>query len=430
MTVTPRTREDKTAATSPDPVATPASSRTFSFEFDIYLVLVVAVMVALGLMMVFSTTFDWSYQVFGSPTTIFLRQVRSLAIGIVVAVVVSRLDYDLTRRMAVPIIALTILSLALLLALPNTEAFGARRSFLNGSIQPGEPAKLAVVIYLAAWLAGRGHSIKKLGYGLLPFSALVGAVCGLIILQPDLSTAAIIFLSAWMLFFLAGADIIQLFISSALASVVGFLLMINFGYARERLAQHWEAVNDLTRASWHVQQAVIAFTAPGRDPLNPYKPNLFGVGLGQSSQKFGFLPAPHTDSIFAIIGEELGLFGTLVVVALYVAFVYRGFTIARNARDPYGALLAAGITLWVAIEALLNVAVMTAIIPFSGVPLPFISFGGSSLVTALAGVGLLVSISRTRTYQAPRRTRADYTVGRRDGRGRISRVGRRRGAAS
>jgi len=427
MTVSHPARTEKTAGTPPDRVELPAT-RPFTFEFDVYLVLAVAALLALGLMMVFSTTFDWSYQVFGSPTKIFLRQLRSLAVGVVALVVLARIDYHLTRRLAVPIIALTVVALVVLLALPNTEAFGARRSFFKGSIQPGEAAKLAVVIYLAAWLAARGRNIRKITYGLLPFSALVGAVCGLIVLEPDLSTAAIIFATAWTLFFLAGADIFQLLVSAGLASGVGFVLMLNFSYARERLALHWQAVNDLTTASWHVQQAVIAFTAPGRDPLNPDKPNWFGVGLGQSSQKFGFLPAPHTDSIFAVIGEELGLFGTLVVIALYVAFVYRGITIVRKAADPYGALLASGITLWIATEAILNVAVMTAVLPFSGVPLPFISYGGSSLVTALAGVGLLINVSRTRVYQAPRRTRADYTVGRRDRGGRISRVGRRRGA--
>lgn len=427
MTVSQPIRSDKTAATLSEPVEV-TQSQPFSFDFDVYLVLVVAGLLALGLMMVFSTTFDWSYQTTGSPTTIFLRQVRSLAVGVVLMVVLARLDYHLTQRFAIPIILLALVTLGVLLALPNTEAFGARRSFLNGSVQPGEAAKLAVVIYLAAWLAGRGQNIKKLTYGLLPFSALVGAVCGLIVLQPDLSTALIIFLTGWTLFFLAGADIFQLLISAGVAGAVGFLITLQFSYARERLALHWQAISDLTRASWHVQQAVIAFTAPGRDPLNPFKPNWFGVGLGQSSQKFGFLPAPHTDSIFAIIGEELGLFGTLIVIALYVLLVYRGLTIARKARDPYGALLASGITLWVSIEALLNVAVMTAVLPFSGVPLPFISYGGSSLVTVLAAMGLLINISRTRAYQAPRRTRADYIVGRGNRRGSISRVGRSRGA--
>ena len=426
MTVGHPARSEKTAATPPDVVAA-RGVRPFTFDFDVYLVLVVAALLAVGLMMVFSTTFDWSYQVYGSPTSVFLRQVRSLALALVGLVALARINYHLTRRLAVPIILLMVVALGILLALPNAEAFGARRSYFNGSVQPGEAAKLAVVIYLAAWLSGRGRDIKKITYGLLPFSALVGAMCGLIVLQPDLSTAAIIFLSAWTMFFLAGADIIQLLVSAVLAGGIGFLLTLQFDYARERLALHWQAVSDLTTASWHVQQAVIAFIAPGRDPLNPFEPNWFGVGLGQSKQKFGFLPAPHTDSIFAIVGEELGLFGTLVVIALYVLLVFRGFAIARKANDAYGALLASGITLWIAIEALLNVAVMTAVLPFSGVPLPFISYGGSSMVTLLAGVGLLLNISRRRAYRAPRRTRADYAVGWRDRRGRISRVGRSRG---
>lgn len=427
MTVSNPPRSDKTAAT-PSEVLEVQGARPFAFDFDVYLVLAVAALLAVGLMMVFSTTFDFSYLLYGKSTTIFLRQVRSLAIGLAALLLLSRLDYHLTRRLSVPIVAVTLISLGALLALPGDELdqFGARRSFVNGSLQPGEPAKLAVIIYLAAWLSSRGRNIKKITYGLLPFSVLVGAITGLIVLQPDLSTALIIFATAWVMFYLAGADIFQLAVSAAAAGASGYLLTLQFAYARERLALHWQAVNDLTTASWHVQQAIIAFTAPGRDPLNPYRPNWFGVGLGQSSQKFGFLPAPHTDSIFAIIGEELGLLGALLVIGLFVMFVARGLKIARNAKDSYGALLAAGITLWITTEALLNVGVMTAVLPFTGVSLPFISFGGSSLVTSLAGIGLLINISRTKAYRAPRRTRADYVVRGGNRRGRISRVGRGR----
>jgi cell division protein FtsW len=258
-------------------------------------------------------------------------------------------------------------------------------------------------------------------YSFLIFSLLVGAIGGLIVLQPDLSTAAIIVLTAWTMLFLAGGDLLQLLLNAGGAVAVGWLLIMQFDYARERLVAHLSAVSDLTLASWHVQQAIIAFTAPGHNPADPSAPNWFGRGLGQSSQKFGFLPAPHTDSIFAIIGEELGVVGCLVVIALFALFAWRAFTIASEAGDPYGALLAAGIGCWISYEALLNVAVLTAVIPFTGVPLPFISFGGSSLVTALAGVGLLMSVSRKRR-QEPRRTSADYGLGRRDGRGRVSRV--------
>jgi len=186
---------------------------------------------------------------------------------------------------------------------------------------------------------------------------------------------------------------------------VGWVLSTQFDYARTRLAQHFAALQDLTTASWHVQQAIIAFTAPGSRPGSTFSPNWFGVGLGQSRQKFGFLPAPHTDSIFAIIGEELGLFGCLVVVALFVVFVWRAFRVSADARDPFGSLLAAGIGAWISFEALLNIAVMTAVIPFTGVPLPFISYGGSNLVVVLTAVGLLMSISRRKLPEQPARLR-------------------------
>jgi cell division protein FtsW len=412
---------DKTAASTPEPVEV-RRGIGFALDFDVYLALATFALVSFGLMMVFSTTFDWSYQTTGSPVMIFLKQVRSLGIGLAVAAILSRLDYRIWRRVAVPVMVLTIAALIVLLTLVREESFGAQRALYQGSYQPGEAAKLAVILYLAAWLASHHEHIRRITYGLLPFSLLVGAVGGLVVLQPDLSTAAIIVLVAWTMFYLAGADVLQLAASAGLAGVAGWLVTTQFGYARDRLAEHWKSVADLTQASWHVQQAVIAFTAPGRDPLNPFSPNWFGVGLGQSRQKFGFLPAPHTDSIFAIIGEELGLFGCLVVIALFGLFVWRGFKIAREAQDPFGSILAAGISCWIAYEGIMNVAVMTAVIPFTGVPLPFISFGGSNLVTVLAGVGLLLSISRRRPRDAPRRIRADYYLGGRDSRRRVSRV--------
>lgn len=403
----------------------PLSPRPTALDFDVYLALVVFALVALGLMMVFSTTFDWSYQTTGSPLTIFLKQVRSLAIGVGVAIVLWRIDYRPLgdRRISTMLMLVTIAALGILLMLNTNEEFGAQRSLYQGSYQPGEAAKLATIIYLAAWLSSRPEQLSRFGYGVV-FSLLVGAVGGLIVLQPDLSTAAIIVLVAWTMFFLAGANIFQLAISAAGATAVGWLLTTQFGYARERLVAHWASVSDLTQASWHVQQAVIAFTAPGHNRSNPFAPNWFGRGLGQSSQKFGFLPAPHTDSIFAVVGEELGVLGCLVVIALFVLFAWRAFRIASEAQDLFGAVLAAGIGCWIAYEALFNVAVMTAVIPFTGVPLPFISFGGSNLVTTLAGVGLLMSISRRRRAE-PRRTSADYGLGRRDGGGRVSRVSRR-----
>ena len=411
------------------PVAQPAPA---VFDFDVYLLLIVAALVAFGLLMVYSTTFDWSYLEYGSPVRIFLRQVRSAAIGVGVMLIAWRMDYRILRdrRVALGIMLAVILALGGLLLL-SSDRLGAQRSYYQGSFQPGEAAKLVVIIYFGAWLASRQEQLQRIGYGLIPFSVLVGLVGGLIVLQPDLSTAFIIVLTAWTMFFLAGANIVQIVLAAGGATFVAWTLSAQFDYARERLAAHVEAMRDLTQASWHVQQAIIAFTAPGSRPGGAFTPNWFGVGLGQSRQKFGFLPAAHTDSIFAIIGEELGLFGCLVVMTLFVLFVWRTFKIAGEAHDPFGALLAAGIGAWIAFEALLNVAVMTAVIPFTGVPLPFISYGGSNLVTVLAAVGLLMSISRRRPHrvwhrmgrgQAPP---ADYNLGQRPRTRRFSRVGQR-----
>ncbi len=401
------------------------------FDFDIYLLLIVAALLAVGLLMVYSTTFDWSYLEYGSPVRIFLKQARSVVIGVAVMLIVWRIDYRILRdrRIAMLIMLVTILALAALLILNSNQAFGSRRSLYQGSYQPGEAAKLAVIIYFGAWLASRREQLHRIGYGLIPFSLLVGAVGGMIVLQPDLSTAAIIVVTAWTMFFLAGANIFQILLAGGGAAFVGWLVSTQFGYARERLAAHIEAMRDLTQASWHVQQAIIAFTAPGGRAGGSFSPNWFGIGLGQSRQKFGFLPAAHTDSIFAIVGEELGLFGCLVVLVLFALFVWRGYKVASESQEPFGALLAAGVTSWIAYEALLNVSVVTAVLPFTGISLPFISYGGSSMVVLLTGVGLLMSISRKRPLQIKRRkARTDYDFAqeaRRRGGRRIERVGRR-----
>lgn len=406
-----------------------APPRPATFDVDVALVLIVAALLAVGLLMVYSTTFDWSYLEYGSPVRIFLNQLRSALIGVAVMLLVWRSDYRFLRQRGVAtlIMLVTIVALGVLLLINQYQDFGSRRALYQGSFQPGEAAKLALIIYFSAWLASRRDQLHKVGYGLIPFSILIGAVGGLIVLEPDLSTAAVLVLTAWTMFFLAGANIFQIGLTGLGAVVVGALIATQFDYARQRLVDHIKAMQDLTKASWHVQQAIIAFTAPGGDrPGGSFSPNWFGIGLGQSRQKFGFLPAAHTDSIFAIIGEELGLFGCLVVIILFALFVWRGFKIARESQEPFGALLASGIAAWIAYEVMLNLSVVTAMIPFTGVALPFISYGGSNLVVVLTGVGLLMSISRRRPLKIERQeTRADYDFGRGDRRRRVSRISRR-----
>jgi len=277
--------------------------------------------------------------------------------------------------------------------------FGSRRALINGAFQPGELAELVIVIYMATWLSSRKTQIRSLTYGLIPFAVhglipfavLVGIVAALILAQPDISTAATIMVVAGIMFFLAGADLVQIGVAAAFIGVVGVLYITQSGpdYAQDRVSSFLSGASDVTQADYHVRQAIVAFSNGG----------LTGVGLGQGRQKFGNLPAPHTDSIFAIIGEELGVLGATLVVGLYIAMVVRGLQIARRATDNFGALLASGLTIWIAIKALLNIAVMTGMVPPTGASLPFISFGGSSLVVVMAGVGLLLSISRVKALQ-------------------------------
>lgn len=390
---------------------------------DRWLLLLVGLLLVTGTLMVYSATFDWSYQSFGSEIEILLRHIRNILIGSVFLVVLALLDYRFLRRMVVWLLLITI-GFLVAVWLFGDDTFGARRALIAGSFQPGEAAELVIVLYMAAWLSSRRGQIRSIGYGLFPFSVLVGIVAGLIFMQPDFSTAAIIIVTSTVMFFLAGADLRQLLGTFGLTSLV--MLMVTWlgllpDYVPNRVTTYLAGVTDLTQANYHVQQAIIAFLNGGWT----------GVGLGNGRQKFGFLPATHTDSIFAVIGEELGVLGMSFILLLYVLLVLRGFYVARRARDPFGALLAAGLTVWIAVKALLNIAVITAVVPSTGTPLPFVSFGGSSLVVLMAGTGLLLSVSRLPYRQAALQERrgliANPDRSGRDRRARISRADRRRG---
>lgn len=384
------------------------------------LLVITGMLLAMGCVMVFSATFDWSLAEYGSETAVLMNHVRNVVIGIVAMLIFSVLDPRIVRRLAI-IIMLAAISFLIAVLLFGDETFGARRALINGRFQPGEFSELTIIIYMAAWLGSKNMRVRSLTYGLIPFSVLVSIVAGLVMAQPDLSTAAVIFITSGIMFFLAGADLRQIAIVGVIVAVVGVIsLPFLPSYAVDRIDSFQAGIKDLTQTNYQTQQAIIALWAGGWT----------GVGLGESQQKFLALPAPHTDSIFAVIGEELGIVGASVVILLYVIFVFRGFQIARNAYDAFGSLLAAGITVWVAIKAMLNIAVMTALVPTSGLPLPFISFGGSSMVVLLVGVGMLLSIQRDtiiRQNSPERRTHiANYDRGRRDRRTRVPRPSRSR----
>lgn len=386
--------------------------RRFTVGVDTYLVLTVGVLTAIGLMMVWSTTFFWAEP----QSAIFFQQLRNAAIGFGIMFVFGLVDYRLWRRIAIPLMGVMMFALVAVLIVGETR-FGARRAFFAGAVQPSELAMLVVVIYMAAWLASKQSKIRRLTYGLLPFALLVGSVAGLIILEPDLSTAAMILITAALMFFLAGADWVQIGITLLAFLIAGLLAISQFDYARARVENFLDLLRDPLQASDQAQNAIIAFLNGG----------VSGVGLGESRQKFESLSAPHTDSVFAIIGEELGLLGCALVIGLFVVLLWRGFRIARQAPDMFGSLIAAGVTISIVVEALFNIAVMASVVPFTGVPLPFISFGGSSLVAGLASIGILLSISRATARRSVPVRKVNETLSLPGMRGALLRVRRQSG---
>ena len=391
-----------------------AASRNWP-RLDYILVVTVGALILIGLMMVYSATFDMAFQSNQSPTTYLARQLIGVALGLVALLVLAWLDYSHLHSISIPLMGVVLAALILVLIVGQGR-FGATRTFLNGSIQPSELAKLAVVIYIADWLASKGDKIRDVSYGLIPFGVLIGVIAGLIVLEPNFSTAMLIVATAGIMFFLAGAELKQIVAGTAIAALSFGVLVMNSAHGRERIGSFVKMVSDPAHASWQLKQSLVAIGSGG----------LFGHGLGTSTQKLGYLPLPQSDSIFAIIGEEMGLVGCLIVVGLFAVLAYRGFKIAAQASDVLGALLATGATSWIVLEAAFNIAALTGLIPFTGIPLPFISYGRSALVSTMAAVGILLSVSRgTRKSKQTRQGSAVVDFGRRDRGTRLSRTGSR-----
>ncbi|OQA21358.1 MAG: Lipid II flippase FtsW [Chloroflexi bacterium ADurb.Bin360] len=357
-----------------------SKAKTKPVHGDSLLLVTVAALLSLGLLMLYSATFyvgvDFWHQ-----------QLKWVALGLLVMAVTAYFPYTILQKLAVPIILGTIALLVVVLLFGNT-ILGAQRSFeiLGISIQPGVLARLAAVIYIAAWLATKGEQLHQMRYGLLPFAVILGVLCGLVALQPDLSIAMLLAATGMLMFFFAGGDPIQIFLSLLIGGGVFGMLAWQLTHARERLIDYMAALKDPSQLSYHALRSVMAIGEGG----------VGGLGIGSGRLKTGYLPVPHTDSIFAVIGEEAGLLGALLVLGLFVYFAYRGYRIALETSDPFGALLAFGVTTMIILGALLNVMVMTGLVPFTGTALPFFSYGGSEMLVTLAGVGLLVGVSRGR----------------------------------
>ena len=358
-------------------------ARNLARGVDVPLVLTVVGLLVFGLIMLYSASFDFSFNEYGSSSYMFVRQVKWLGLGILVAFLVSLFDYHHWRRLVVFAMLATIGLLVTVLVI-NEIRLGASRTLLNGSYQPSELAKLVAVIYLSVWLYAKRQFLHDVGFGLIPLGVILGIIGGLIYLQPDLSAAGTVLILGGLLFFLAGADIKQIVFLLVLAVFMAWVIVQFSATGQDRVTSFLAGLKDPTHASYHVQRSFEAVIKGG----------IFGVGLGQADTKLTGLPFAPTDSIFAVVAEELGLFGSVLLMALYAVLIWRGLVIARRAPDMLGTLLAAGVTFWIGIEALINMAVMVGLMPFAGNALPFISAGGSNLVSTLCAIGIMLNISR------------------------------------
>lgn len=360
---------------------------------DAIMLAIVALLTAIGIVMVFSASSAMAYTQYHDAAYYLKRELLWALVGAGALVLGMRLDYTKLRPAAPWIFAAAVLLLAAVLVPSLGFVEGGARRWLSlrlFTFEPSEFAKLALVLFVARLISARSDgaaSFRSVGF---PVLFWVGVCFALVMREPDLGTASIYLLTAFVMLFVGGARLTHLAIQAAVAvpALLGFIYASP--YRRDRFLAFLHPWKDPQGTGYHIIQSLYALGSGG----------IFGLGLGQSRQKFGYLPAQHTDFIFSIIGEELGFVGAAAVVILFLAFAYRGVRIAMRAEDRFGFYLAIGLTASITLQALINVGVVTSSWPVTGVPLPFISYGGTSLVVTLFGVGLLASVSRGRRKPA------------------------------
>jgi len=358
-------------------------------QIDRTILTIIMLLSVFGLIMISSASVLYSKTRFDDPNYFLTHQLLYGFIpGILVLYIFSRIDYHWWRKMAVPFFFVTILAL-ILVFIPGVgkNIYGASRWINLGpiSFQPSEMAKISVILYLAAWLVGRGKSrIKDFYEGVIPFLGILMVMGFLIIKQPDTGTLGVIILISMSMFFISGANMSHIW-GMVLAGVVALAGLIAVApYRLNRMLVFLNPEHDPQGVGYQITQALLAVGSGG----------FLGVGLGHSRQKFNYLPEPVGDSIFAIVGEELGMIGASIVVILFLAFALRGLKIARNAPDEFGKVVAIGIVSWVIFQAFVNISAILAIIPLTGIPLPFISYGGTSFIFLMVAMGILLNISK------------------------------------
>jgi len=375
--------------------------------------LAVITLMAFGLMMVYSASWGPSLEIGDDPAYFFTNQLRWAVLGSLGMVAISLVDYHRFQKLVVPMMII-MLGMLIAVLITGETRLNAQRALFGGSVQPSELAKLAIIVYLAFWLNSKRDVINNIWFGLVPMGAIIGVTSGFILAQPDLSAVLTIVIMGGLMFFLAGVDWKQVLIIIVIAAAATWLLVTIMPTGKARLEPYLAGLRNPIDASYHVQRSLESIVRGG----------VFGVGIGRGATKFTGLPVAHTDSIFAVIAEETGLLGAAGVIGLYMIVLWRGLTIANRAPDLLGKLLAAGCTLWLLLEATVNMAVMVNLLPFAGNALPFISAGGSSLTMCLAAVGLIMNVARVTnrasTQQQGRSFSAVVDMRRRNGRRSVS----------
>ncbi len=362
--------------------------------FDRTLFITILMLLGIGLLMIASAGVVFGKVRFGDEYYFFKQQLIGLGFGLAALFIFQRIHYRVWQKLVLPIF-LVALGLLVLVFIPGfgTTVYGAARWVELGplSFQPSEVMKFAIILYLSAWLSNKGQrKAADFFEGFVPFLVILSIVGFLIIKQPDTGTLGLIFLMSLSVFFASGASIAHLGYLFLAGLLFLFILIKTAPYRMQRFLVYINPEHDPLGFGYQMTQALLAIGSGG----------ILGVGLGHSRQKFNYLPEPVTDSIFAVLGEELGLIGAVVVVGLFLMVAWRGLKIAKSAPDEFGKLVAVGITSWIVFQAFINMAAITGLIPLTGIPLPFISYGGTSLVVLLAAVGILLNISKHSTLKA------------------------------
>jgi len=365
----------------------PLRARTVLAPPDPWLFAAVAGLIAIGLVMVFSASSATAYATYHDTAYFLKRQLVWLAIGGAFAYAAYRIDYTKLKRISPALVGVTV-ALLLLTLIPHVglQTGGARR-WLGASalsFQPSEIAKLTLVLFLAAKLSSIGQNVRSLVRGVVPALLVAASLAVPILLEPDMGTASLLIFTSLGMLFCAGARIEHL-VLAVLALMPPVALAVGASaYKRARILAFLDPWKDAQNTGFHIVQSLLALGSGG----------IFGLGLGASRQKFFYLPEAHTDFIFAVLGEELGLLGTMIVLMLFAAFAVRAFLLAQRTTDRFGFFLIVGCALLVVIQAFINIGVVTSSWPVTGVPLPFISFGGTSLIVSLIAVALIMNVAR------------------------------------